>query len=48
MIDSHTHLDFCDPPNGELVDEALAVMDRLPGQARTERAAVALRGIEQP
>ena len=24
MIDSHTHLDFCDPPNGELVDEALA------------------------
>ena len=23
MIDSHTHLDFCDPPNGELVAQAL-------------------------
>ncbi len=25
MIDSHTHLDFCDPPNDQLVAEALAV-----------------------
>ena len=24
MIDSHTHLDFCEPPNDELVAEALA------------------------
>jgi TatD DNase family protein len=24
MIDSHTHLDFCEAPNGELVAEALA------------------------
>ena len=24
MIDSHTHLDFCEPPNAELVAEALA------------------------
>lgn len=24
MIDSHTHLDFCDPPNQQLVAEALA------------------------
>ena len=25
MIDSHTHLDFCEPPNAELVAEALEV-----------------------
>ncbi len=25
MIDSHTHLEFCDPPNDQLVAEALAV-----------------------
>ena len=24
MIDSHTHIDFCEPPNAELVSEALA------------------------
>ena len=23
MIDSHTHLDFCEPPNAELVADAL-------------------------
>ena len=38
MIDSHTHLDFCEPPNAELVERAVGGRGHADGHGRDHGA----------